>query len=283
MKYLYLLPLTLLATGCVQTYRLGAGLHTHDLFYQAKPLTPLDTTVATATYIGGEIMAGDGYGGGFKAQQDQHFAGLLNLSRAHSWRGGAVSYGAFGYLGNYTVGDYTFSEYGPGTNQDQKLPSIYRGTYDFSGWGLRGSAFFNSQLNSKVAWRFLGVEWAYSRETGALTDLRQQIPQKQITRSGGYDEWIIARSPSMTTIALATELEISSDRRKEKAFILKYSIGKSLPDYTRYRWFNTTSLVMAYQYHRHSFHFQFGNVSRKPAYQFGYHYQLGLKRKAPRW
>ncbi|SDL70011.1 hypothetical protein [Siphonobacter aquaeclarae] len=280
MKYAYLLPLALLASGCVQTYRLGAGLHTHDLFYQAKPLTPLDSTIASATYVGGQVVAGSGYGGGLKAQQDEHFLGLLQVSRAHSWRNGAVSYGAFGYTGYYRVGQYTFSEYDTG---GMKLPSIYQGSYSFTGWGLRGSAYFNTQLDPKFAWRFLGVEWAYSTEYGNLTDLRQRIPQKQI-RNGSYvtDKWLIVSDQSMVTLAIATEAEISSDRAKDKSFVMKYAVGRSLSGYLGEGWFNTANFTAAYQYHRHTFHLHIGNINRKGAYQFGYQFRLEQKRKPPR-
>lgn len=281
MKYAYLLPLALLASGCVQTYRLGAGLHTHDLFYQARPITPQDSSVATATYVGGQLVSGNGYTGRGNGQHDSHTLGILQASRAHSWRTGAVSYGAFGYLGEYRINKYTFSEYDA---NKQILPSAYEGTYGFYGWGLRGSAYFNTVLGRSVSWRFAGVEWAFSQEYGDLYDVRQRIPEQRIPRGSGsgYDEWFIARSRSMATVALASELEILNGPTRNKAFVFRYAVGKSLPDYTRAGWFNTVSFAAAYHYYRHAFHFHIGNTGRKSAFQIGYQYRLGLKHKTPR-
>ncbi|MFT4033844.1 MAG: hypothetical protein QM669_15630 [Siphonobacter sp.] len=74
-------------SGCqrIYNYRLGAGMHTSDLFYQAKPVaSPTDSLAVTANYIGGIYSMGYGYPESLGNQTKNCQFGLLQISRAHA-------------------------------------------------------------------------------------------------------------------------------------------------------------------------------------------------------
>ncbi|PQA53698.1 hypothetical protein [Siphonobacter curvatus] len=299
MSYLYRIVFFCCFIAClfscqaIYNHRLGAGLHAHDLIYQPKPLASRDSGVNTATYLGGVTLWGKGYHEGFKngQSQDRHWLGLLQVSRAHSWNAATISYGAFGYLGQYYIGNSSFSEYPKdslGNIINKPLPSIYRGNYGFYGFGFRGSAQLNAILGRNTNWRFLGVEMAYSREYGELTRIRQRIPRKTVNNglgreysghSTGYDRWIVARQPALFTIAATTEMVFNSDPAKDRSFSMKYSIGTSSAPYGTSRWFTISQLVAAYQYYQHNVSVTLGYFNSKPNTHLSYHYRLGYKQK----
>lgn len=280
----------LASCATVYNYRLGAGLHAHDLIYQPKPMASRDSGLNTATYVGGVVLWGNGYKEGLKGGQteDQHRLGLLQFNRAHSWNAATLSYGTFGYLGQYTISPNSFSKYDTSTvggiRQVNRLPSAYAGTYNFYGFGFRGSAQLNAILGKNTNWRFIGVDMVYSREYGELSRLRQIIPQHSVPNglgsySNGKDNWYIARQPSLFTIAATTEMVFSYDPARDRSFSLKYSIGTSSHPYDNSQWFTIRSLVAAYQYRQHIASLTFGNELRKPATHLSYHYRLGYKQK----
>ncbi|WP_157830287.1 hypothetical protein [Siphonobacter sp. SORGH_AS_0500] len=283
---------TVYLTSCqtVRNYRLGAGLHAHDLIYQPKPFAPKDSGVHSAWYVGGVYTVGDGYNRATNASKNGYKFGLAQVSRAHSWRNASISYGTFGFIGTYAIGPYTFSEYDTTSHTSSpsygRLFSQYAGTYHFYGWGMRGSAHLNACIGGgkHVNWRYLGIEWAYSQEYGSLYDIRQKIPNKTIYHSRYVglgsreytDNWIVASSRGLTTLALSSELVFNHFPDNEGAMILKATWGKTITkDYTGPQWFNTSNIMLAFQVERHLASCTIGNNARKPAIQFGYIYRLG--------
>lgn len=306
MKYVYYLCLSgALAIGLsscqtIYNYRLGAGLHAHDLIYQPKPFAPKDSSVNSAWYVGGVYTVGNGYRGAMDVKNNGYKFGLLQVSRAHSWKHASVSYGAFGFLGSYAIAKYNFAEYDTVRTSDPssppnlttydyiRKPSAYAGTYHFQGWGLRGSAHLNAIIGRgrKTNWRYLGLEWAHSQEYGSLYDIRQQIPQKTIyrynqpykfnQRATYVDNWIVARSRGLTTLALSSEMVFNNYPRHQGAVIIKSTWGKAInADYSGTRWFDVSSIMLGIQANEHLVSLTVGNITQKAGVQLGYNYRLG--------
>lgn len=297
MSYLYRIVFfcscIVLLTRCTEhNYRLGAGFHAHDLIYQPKPLASRDSGVNTATYLGGVVLWGSGYADSRNGGQggDNHQLGLLQFSRAHSWNAATLSYGTFGYLGQYTISPNSFSKYDTitvgGIRQYKQLPSAYAGSYNFYGFGFRGSAQLNAVLGRNTNWRFIGVDMVYSREYGNLTRIRQVIPQRSVANGmggagfkPGYDHWYIARQTGLFTIAVTTEMVFSSNQVRDRSFTLKYSLGTSSRPYANTHWFTISNFVFALQSKEHAVSATFGNLMYKPAVHLSYHYRLGYQQK----
>lgn len=306
MKYLYYLCFLgaamagLSSCQTIYNYRLGAGLHAHDLVYQPKPFATKDSSVTSAWHVGGIYTIGDGYKGAIGTTNNGYNFGLLQVSRAHSWKYASVSYGAFGFLGKYTIKKSSFAEYDTvrtsplpsppewATYDYIRKPSEYAGAYYFHGWGLRGSAHLNAIIGKgrKTNWRYLGVEWSHSQEYGSLYDIRQQIPQKTIyrynqpykfnQRATYVDNWIIARSRGLTTLALSSEMVFNNYPQHEGAVILKATWGKAIgADYNGSQWFDVSSIMLGIQANEHLVSLTVGNVTQKAGIQFAYNYRLG--------
>lgn len=277
-------------------YRLGAGLHGQDLTYLTKPLHPRDSSVVKATYAGAHVSAGHGYeevvGGG--QQGERNYLGAATLHRSHSWKRGSVSYGAFGYVGQYTLDEGTFAErrvipdsiYFLGNERYDgypKIPSVYAGAYRYGGYALRGGYTGRTNLGLRGDWRFLGVEAAYSQEFGQLYELRQRIPDREffneprsggglVRRHQGRDFWRVARARGLFSLGLSTEFCFRT-RRPAESINVRLLHGRSFGDSQKLN-LHLSRLTLAYQTGRQT---GFAEVTQTGKFSvvLGYSYRVG--------
>jgi hypothetical protein len=118
-------------------------------------------------------------------QTDFITSGQVNLSRGHVFNNVNLAYGAFGVLGDYENGNI------------QKGQPNYFSDRVFGAVGGRFSAnlFVNS---SRIDFRYLGIEAAYSHEFGSYATLRQYYN----TQPGFY----VDPRTDLFTIGLTTEV-----------------------------------------------------------------------------
>src|ERR1700761_1447283 len=141
---LLLIGVTLLFASCSQVY--SPALYHQDIAYQPKP-SSFDT-VKAATYV----SLGFNYN---SSNQFNDYApsGQLNISQGYIFNNFNLAYGAFGVLGDYQHGDQS--------TQNNRLDNF--NDKSFGAVGGRASANFFIH-NENYAFRFIGVEMAYSHE-----------------------------------------------------------------------------------------------------------------------
>jgi len=174
--YLAFLSLVLLCSACNQ-HIYAPALFKTDISYQFKPMS--SDSVKTANYVSGSVMVSQGAN-----QQDEILIGQGSFNRAVTLENFNLSYGGYGFLGNYQNTTLSSKEPGYFTN---KL---------ISGLGLRSSAdVYVATGRTNV--RF-GLEGAYSIEFGSYADFRRSAQ----TLPGFYTD----ASTSMFTGGFATEV-----------------------------------------------------------------------------
>jgi hypothetical protein len=99
---------------------------------------------------------------------DEINMGVLNINRSHTFQNFNLSYGGYGFIGNY---NNKSTQPGPVDNS-QQVGSAYFTSKAFSGFGLNASAdYFTS--TGRADWRCIGVELAYNKESGDYLNYRQ--------------------------------------------------------------------------------------------------------------
>jgi hypothetical protein len=279
-KNFYLLLLTVLTGLSSCTYRLGAGLHTADVTYLTRPTYRGDSVGRSASYASAVLSTGFGMDYLLSSSRNTNTSGLVNWHRAHTWRRGSLAYGAFGYVGQYKIGNGT----------SDRRDSLGRrltpeaGRYGYQGLGLRASYSVNVPLGETVDWRVAGVEAALSREFGALTRLRERLPEGVPivpAPQKNFVDWTVVRDRYLLTAGLTTEINLKS-RSSDASFNVRYFAGRSAGGYERLydgMWFPVRNMTFAFQGPKTTASLLVTQLYTRTTYQFGYSRRLGRVNK----
>ena len=251
--------------SCRPAY-LGAGLHGNEMTYWSKPTTR-DSAKITAVYASGNLTANSGYQAGDRLLLTQGA-----VYQSHTSKGANLSYGVFGYAGNYNVGT-------------SRIPlDKYQGNYGLYGGGLRASFNFNANIFDNIDWRFIGIDMAYSREFGSLSNLRRSIPDSLVRKDNiqpnyDRDRIILLRSPEMFTWGFTSEIVFKGKNNERLA--LKYFLGRSEQNYQSIyanNIWHLGNLTLAYQNDKVMISAQMAQLFSRPTINMGFGYRLGSER-----
>lgn len=147
-------------------YKYGSGFIGGEATYITKPV--YDSNKVAKTYGGGKYYySPTGYN-----RSDNNMQLELNAHRAHTFKYANITYGLFGYYGEYYVTDEPVNTFlnSPPT----LLPEKYLGKKNYYGGGLRFS--FNLNLPSPSAdFRPIGLQMIIGKEYGNFKNFRQEL------------------------------------------------------------------------------------------------------------
>lgn len=170
--------IVILLSSCGAAYYGPARLGS-DIAYQPKPM--LADSIKSNTYLNATYTLGSGTN-----LEDENSYLEFNLSRAHALKNVNLSYGCYGYLGNYANGTLD-----PQNNH-------YFVSKSYGGYGFRFSANY-VMASGRTEFRFPGIELGYSKELGQYADFRRDVlnqadffvnPNTQLFTLGGSAEVI---------------------------------------------------------------------------------------------
>lgn len=140
--------------------------------------------------------------------------GMLNINRAHTFKGFNIAYGVFGYLGNAE------NSYPDNFHVDplEYPPAFHKNIY---GFGLRSSiGLHHTSANGNTDFRFINWENAISTEKGAYADFRDQVYNSRI-----YDYVGVSNKKILWTTGLSTEVIWRARRNHDIKHAIKLFIG----------------------------------------------------------
>jgi hypothetical protein len=176
-----LLVLAGMLGGCVRYY--GAATSGNNFIYQPKPV--YRDSAVTATYLSQNTYLGPGY----NWFRDINVFTQLSSHRSHTFRYANLSYGTFGFVGNYSLA------------ASRKNPVLYplTGNKLYYGYGIRTGINLNIPT-SRIDFRFIGLEMIANRESGEYTRFRRSLAADPPER--------IFASPDQNLFAAAITSEI---------------------------------------------------------------------------
>ncbi|SFA37872.1 hypothetical protein SAMN04488511_10148 [Pedobacter suwonensis] len=140
--------------------------------------------------------------------------GMLNINRAHTFKGFNVAYGVMGYLGN---AEHLYSNNRNDANGDYP-PAFNKKMY---GFGLRTSVGFHStSINGNTDFRFINWENALSTENGAYADFRDEIYNGKVYNYAG-----VSNRKRFWTTGLSTEVIFRARRNHDIKHAFRLFIG----------------------------------------------------------
>lgn len=158
--------------------------------YVAAPV--FRDTTQNATYLSGQFFSNTGHG---YYPDELIYFGDLSLHRSHTGKNYNLSYGLYGFFGNYKV---------------EKVDD-YRGNYSFFGSGFTGSINYNEDFH-KVAWRVIGLQSSVYYEYGDYARFRQNAEEADLINNLHPD-------PFRFYSGLTTEVIFKLDRMDLSFFV----------------------------------------------------------------
>lgn len=140
--------------------------------------------------------------------------GMLNINRAHTFKGFNIAYGFFGYLGS---AEHLYSNNRNDANGDYP-PAFNKNMY---GFGLRTSIGLHStSANGNTDFRFINWENSLSTESGAYADFREEIYNGQVYNYAG-----VSNRKRFWTTGLSTEVIFRARHNHEIKHAFRLFIG----------------------------------------------------------
>lgn len=200
------LLLAILFSSC-RTY-ITPGLLGNNMGYLQRPMEAdsiKSLTHASASYAGAS-SPGNG--------RVTFELGMLNINRAHTFKGFNIAYGIFGYLG---AAENTYPENVQNAQADYP-PSFSKKMH---GFGLRTSiGFHNKSANGNTDFRFINWENSLSTESGAYADFREEIYNGKVYSYAG-----VSNRKRLWTTGLSTEVIFRARRNHDIKHAFRLFIG----------------------------------------------------------
>lgn len=152
MLFCSVLIATILSSGCGIYF--GPGLANTAAQLENPAYRDEDTS---ANYVSAQAGSGNRFGYG-----NRNFNGGLSFHRANTYKYGSVTYGAFGYLGNFHVGR-TFSS-----------PDLAGGNKFYGGLGLMAGGNFHVPFK-RVDWEIFKLTTRFYNELGAYPRFKREL------------------------------------------------------------------------------------------------------------
>lgn len=201
---LFLLPLIILFSSC-RTY-ITPALPGNNMGYLPRQMEA--DSIKSLTHASASYAGASSPGNGSVSFE----MGMLNVNRAHTFKGFNVAYGAFGYFGSAE------HQYSNGKNDADYPPAFNKNMY---GFGLRTSIGFHStSLNGNTDFRFINWENALSTESGSYADFRDEIYNGKVYNYAG-----VSNRKRFWTTGLSTEVIFRARRNHDIKHAFRLFIG----------------------------------------------------------
>jgi hypothetical protein len=273
-ELLVMIIITITASGCVTRSYFLSPQNASSNPYQEVPV--ISDSIRGANYLGIVLTEG-GVNQNFR---DNVIAFDGRFHRSNNWGLFGASYGASLFLGNYSVGPYTISQYG-NSHYDSQSFKVAGSNQFFGTYGFNGSIHIAVPLPDGRGgeWRILGLETSFQKEFGNYYNFRKNLPDSNAD--------VIFINNFTSTLGFYTDI-IALNRKKAKIGY-KISYGFLLNPESDYIKYYTTKAINPMTYFSNTLHFsrdrfsgfvQF-NLSDRYAFniQTGMSYQLGKKSK----
>lgn len=184
---LFSLLLIILSSSC-RTY-LSPALPGNNMGYLPRPMEA--DSVKSLTHASASFAGASSPGNGSISFE----LGMLNINRAHTFKGFNIAYGVFGYMGS---AENTYPDNVNDTKSDYP-PAFNKTMY---GFGLRTSIGLHSMsANGNTDFRFINWENSLSAESGAYADFREEIYSGKVYNYAG-----VSNRKRFWTTGLSTEV-----------------------------------------------------------------------------
>jgi len=200
------LLLIILSSSC-RTY-LTPALPGNNMGYLPRPMEA--DSVKSLTHAAASFAGASSPGNGRISFE----LGMLNVNRAHTFKGFNIAYGVFGYVGS-AENNY------PDNVKDTKAdypPAFKKNMY---GFGLRTSIGFHStSASGNTDFRFINWENSLSTESGAYADFREEIYNGKVYNYAG-----VSNKKIFWTTGLSTEVIFRGSRNHDIKHAFRLFIG----------------------------------------------------------
>lgn len=177
-----LIVIIVLSSGC--GVYLGPGL-TNTITHLESPA--YHDEEASANYVSTNISLGNRFD-----DEDLNIHGNISFHRANTFEYGSLTYGAFGYLGNYHVGE------------SFELPT-FAGNKPYGGIGLMGGGSFHAPFK-RVDWEIFKFTTRLYNEFGEYSRFKRELIS--FNREEGYFEDMYVNHGRIVDMAFGTGLKI---------------------------------------------------------------------------
>ncbi|MDQ0965796.1 hypothetical protein QFZ20_001199 [Flavobacterium sp. W4I14] len=199
--------LVVILTSSCRTY-LTPALPGNNMGYLPRPMEA--DSVKSLTHASASFAGASSPGNGSVSFE----LGMLNINRAHTFKGFNIAYGVFGYLGS---AENTYQDNANNAKADYP-PSFNKNMY---GFGLRTSIGFHStSVNGNTDFRFINWENALSTESGAYADFRQEVYNGKVYNYAG-----VSNRKRFWTTGLSTEVIFRGMRNHDIKHAFRLFIG----------------------------------------------------------
>jgi len=203
---LFLLLLVILSSAC-RTY-ITPALPGNNMGYLPRQMEA--DSIKSLTHASASFAGATSPGNGSVSFE----MGMLNINRAHTFKGFNVAYGAFGYFGS---AEHRYLNGKNDTDVDYP-PAFNKNMY---GFGLRTSIGFHStSLNGNTDFRFINWENALSTESGSYADFRDEIYNGKVYNHAG-----VSNRKRFWTTGLSTEVIFRARRNHDIKHAFRLFIG----------------------------------------------------------